>query len=638
VTAPRRRSHPVPTEFSGETILLDEQRGANLRQVLSSLPSVIPRRVGNDYAEPTFLVRGLDPIQNRTFLEGIPLNDAQFNQGGASVVALENLSRVEFHPEGAPATYLEDGTGGATQLRLSNPEDEKVLGLSVRFGSLGFARGFGRVRLLRPRPAQIGIEYARSDENFRFFDDNGTPLNAGDDGFNVRKNNGFRRFTVFPQVRLLGDERRGLTFFGIGYSNQTEIPGPISIPTLGTLDQRGLLAALKFRAEPSETLSFESHAYARGNWENLRSDLPTEGLVPSDAIDFSTGARGELRWRSRSVTSTIAAGAKVDSYRSEIRNAEVGSRTNERFALPLAASVSFPLGNYAVVRPALLGHWYRYSTASASSLIPGVLDAKGPREFFLLSPRAGVFGRVFKRIQWRLSGGSFYRAPNMQEIYGAPLGVTPSPDLRVERALKGDLGFDTDFIVDLGPLHEVKLSYTYFLSRSHDLIAFTQNSQSTRVAVNVGESAISGHEAAVELKTDFELSVRLSGAYLSTENLSEVSYLRGKELPGRPAFRVSSVVGYRGLRWGAQHQFSWEGRSYWDLANTKSLAPWSEHGLSAYWDSHSFGVFYLEVRNLLDSITAASSLGSFETTDNNTGAWGYPAPGRRVYLSWKYEL
>jgi hypothetical protein len=90
--------------------------------------------------------------------------------------------------------------------------------------------------------------------------------------------------------------------------------------------------------------------------------------------------------------------------------------------------------------------------------------------------------------------------------------------------------------------------------------------------------------------------------------------------------------------WSFTYTFSLWGPSYWDLANYRQLSATVDHSVLASWDAKSWGTFGLEVHNLTDVLTATSTFGAWQMTDNTTGYLGYPAPGRRIYLTWKIEI
>src|SRR5205823_11082804 len=103
-------------------------------------------------------------------------------------------------------------------------------------------------------------------------------------------------------------------------------------------------------------------------------------------------------------------------------------------------------------------------------------------------------------------------------------------------------------------------------------------------------------------------------------------------------YQADVLVSYVRPRWSVSYELVVYGPMYWDLANAKQLSAIAQHNVRAMWDSKSVGSFGIELDNLTDVITAPSSAGAFETIDNSTGYFGYPAPGRRWYVSWRYEL
>lgn len=80
------------------------------------------------------------------------------------------------------------------------------------------------------------------------------------------------------------------------------------------------------------------------------------------------------------------------------------------------------------------------------------------------------------------------------------------------------------------------------------------------------------------------------------------------------------------------------GERYWDLANKKKMSPIADHGISVNYSPRGWGVWNFDILNVFDTVTAYSLISGMQTLDSTTGYMGYPAPGRRIYLSWHYDV
>ncbi len=187
-------------------------------------------------------------------------------------------------------------------------------------------------------------------------------------------------------------------------------------------------------------------------------------------------------------------------------------------------------------------------------------------------------------------------------------------------------------------LSSVKVSYAYSVAASKNLIAYVQNSQNSQIATNIGESVVQTHESQLDFEMMKKVFSNTSITFQKTENLSDLPSYFGKKIPNRPWLRWGERLGYQGSTLGIFYQLQWIGERFLDLANTKKLGSIAEHGINVNYRTHSWGDWNLELLNLLDTVTATSYVAGFQTLDNTTGYLGYPSPGRRIYLSWQYEM
>jgi hypothetical protein len=187
-------------------------------------------------------------------------------------------------------------------------------------------------------------------------------------------------------------------------------------------------------------------------------------------------------------------------------------------------------------------------------------------------------------------------------------------------------------------IQAIRLSYTGSFSQAENLIAYVQNSPDTAQAVNLNRAQIFCHEFDLELQTPIEINFRTGVTLLDGENLTPNPIIRGNYLPDRPPVRLEGRLSYGEKAFNVSYFFTWLDATYTDLLNDVRRSAVAEHNVSVSLQTHRFGSFLLELRNLTDVITAPADLASYQIIDNTTGFGGYPSPGRRIYLTWKYEI
>lgn len=584
VRAPRHLRAPTSYEFPVEELHTDPLGSPG--RALSGHPAVHGRESGNGTAE--WILRAQDPIQNRFFLEGIPLATSLYQRSEMGPLPWEAIGRVDVHAGGIPAALGEGGLGGAVHLRLSEPRGVTGLRASAaeaRFhgGWRGAISGHGEVRF--------------GSGAFPYWDDGGTPLVAGDDGMSLRTNNGFVQGTWLPQWRSGATRAFGLVHFA-----RKRIPGPVNLPRPGQLEQGEGVVAVERRWTPR----LLSRVHARLGRSRWTSEAAFPSSIPAEVRTLTGGHQLHYSHRGWSGGFSVV-GEKFWT----------DSVARQSLRVPFHAQGQL-LG---VVRPAVL---LTYATQTSGA--DQVSD-------WGISPRLTARWRVHPRWQVRASVARVFRIPSLGERFGAPPFQAPNPALSPERAWRAEMGVDGDVG---GAAGRHRFSATAFGQWSRDLVTFEQNAQRESLPVNVGRSRVLGVEAA--WSGAWKRWQLQSGATLwITENQTATPFWRGRRLPHRPVGSWKSQVQWSRGQWALQYRLSVVGGSFRDLANYRWSGGYALHSAQVVLDS-SWGQWALEGRNLSNVITVDAQLGAFQSQNFAGGYLGYPTPGRQVFLTWRKLL
>ncbi len=616
-------------EFSGQRIPIPSTSQASWEEIVTATPSLSVKTVGGENGDPQFLLRGHEASQSRYFLEGIPLTDAEFNAWNVSLLPMDAVESLEIHPEGIPVPFATDGLGGAIHFRLKDPMILSKTQVVARVGSFSSYKAVAGGNVL-PRTS-AWLEYRQARDDFSYRHDNGTPFNPDDDFTAKRDHNGFRRVNLVSNTNLYHAPSSDLQWVTLSSLGQSEISGPILQPTHGDLSQGYHLNGLRWLQTKDGEFDAEYLGSFRIDARDLRpGDRSLAPVFPSGwSLSTAVGLRGRKRFvfgEGRDSIDFILA-SNFDRY--QVRSDRLGSLSGvgSRLDVPLGATGVFSMSDQWVLKPALMIHTFGYD------------HEFGPaKRFVFASPRMGLFWTPQRGSQVRTALGAYYRAPTLFELYGYPSGVTGNSELRAERAYRGELGADWETRIDSPVVREISASWTSSLERASDLVSYIQNSQSTKMAINIGESVLQSHEVAVQARFGFlPVDWKAGVAFLPTTNLSPIAGDNGKRLPGRSEYRFENVLGVAAGPWRLRYRTALYGPTYWDTGNFKKMASFWDHSAQAAWESRVFGSFALDLLNLTDTNTVVSETAGFPSTDNTTGYLGFPAPGRRVYLSWRYD-
>ncbi len=234
--------------------------------------------------------------------------------------------------------------------------------------------------------------------------------------------------------------------------------------------------------------------------------------------------------------------------------------------------------------------------------------------------------------------GRFARMPNLQELFGSRGVVVGNPALRPEVAWNRDVG--GRFVLPAAGrlVRDLVLEYAWFDNEIEDLIVLVQNSQRIVRPENVTRARVRGHEVAARVRIADRLGLAANYTRQDARDVGEVTFLRGKRLPGRPAdeayVRVdldwSPARPLPPVRWTARW---WPGRVWWDVnliaddfldrANVRRVDARTLHGAG------------VELALPLPRTRVAFEAKNV-TDDRTRDVLGFPLPGRSFFLTISY--
>ena len=178
-------------------------------QVLDAATGLNIRRYGGLGSFSTVSIRGSTAEQVLVFLDGVPLNSA--SGGGVDIgrLPLAGVEQIEIHRGNVPSQLGGNSIGGVVHTcALGDSMHRDIRGLTpaelVQTRQLGLSHG----SRLGPWTYLSLLDYSASDNTFRFWDDNGTEYNNGDDEWATRRNSDFSSLRLLNKVgRTIGAYR-----------------------------------------------------------------------------------------------------------------------------------------------------------------------------------------------------------------------------------------------------------------------------------------------------------------------------------------------------------------------------------------------------------------------------------------------
>ena len=522
---------------------IDTEAVADLPQLLDEQPGLRTTRLGGIGAFSTVSVRGSTPDQVLVLIDGIPLNSSEGGAVDLSAIPLGPVDAIVVYRGVTPLGAMSSAIGGTVSVH-TRALSGHWLELEAGGGSFGTrsARGFygtGGDKWA----VGLSVDYLGSEGDYAYLNDGGTLLGGGaseDDAEVKRANNAFDRVSVMAKgsgqltdalsltgLALFTWRDRGLPGLGV---HPTESAALTQMRALGGLSLKGRWGAASLSVTP-----FVSASVAR------LSDPQSEvGLGKDDTDDVAlvTGVNALSRWSlpldaegAYVMTPGLAAGWRFEDFEPGGQSTSAIGQPASRQLVNAAAELSTLLGpaDLEVVASA------RFEAALSAQSGESATDTAW-------TWRAALVQTSVPQTSFKLNVSQAVRFPSLFELYGNTGAVLGNPGLKPERGLNLDLG-----VVHAAEWEGAALGIELFgfLNHIDDLIQLVQNSQGVAVAQNLAEARVAGVELGAYFDVLSHLRGRTSVTWMHTEDLSDVAASAGKQLPGRPEWKVfARLSGY----------------------------------------------------------------------------------------------
>ena len=618
----------------------DRVRPGTVSDVLAGAVGIHIRQFGGVGGFSTASIRGSSSGQVALYLDGVPLNSAQYGVVNLGDFPLAPLDRIDVFRGAAPLGL--DSPGGGVINLIGRRADGTWLGGSAGHGS--FATSEMRVEggwRRGTRSALAIAQYLRSNGDFPYLDDNGTPFNASDDTVHARQNDRLESLSLTGRLEQ-GIGPVGLALVHDHFSKRQGTPGAGSSPALHAdlRTERSITNLLVHRAATDPPGRAPAIVDPR-----LRVYLVEQRDRFSDPNGELTGVRQQDDDRTRRAGAEVGSGLELirgqvlrlggefreERYAPSILGPTPRTlpRSERRFLMFGAEQRSSLLGGHA----ALIGSLRRQVTDDdfpGGPPYPGALPAPANRRtIWLTSWTVGARLDLVGGVAAKGSYSRLARMPTLEELFGNRAGIYGNPRTKPESVDTRDAGLIGEWSIGGGSSFirpaRLETQLSAYRSQATDLILFIQNSQRSSVAQNISAARLAGVEWSLRAGWSTGMSADLSWTRQWTRDEGAIVYWRGKELPGRPRDEAAARLSGSFRRWRAFYELHFISANFLDRYN-QTQAP--ARGL------HDIGLagspwiprieWNAECRNLTDQ-----RVEDFEA---------YPLPGRMFYLGMRVRL
>lgn len=616
-----------------------DRKMTSVSEVLAERAGVQVKRYGGIGSRSSISIRGSNSNQVTIYIDGMPLADAKYGEVNLEDIPMDAIERIEVYKGFTPAGFGTSGIGGVINIVTRKSAKKEENALSATYGSYDTykitarrSQKFSHARYLLSGTA------AGSDGDYRYKNDNGTPvINTSDDYWTRRHNNKYRSYAGTGSFGYTLGKLDFLATDNLFYKNQG-LPGLAGSVTenVGLKTVRNM-ASLKVNGSGlfSNACDAEGRIYAsikRDDLDDPDNELGT-GTGSEKGYFSSFGGDTLWKWALYSFCPQIVKlnlTGSFETYHHRDTDIDDGSidrspsQRRLRGSAVLEDELLFMNGRLEVL-PQLRFDAWRDSFVDEDDYSDGdwsreVRSGTEPGwqfglRYFLIADRLYVRGNISHAV----------RVPTFTELFGDRGYIIGNQDLESERSLNREVG--TGLTLGSAGKHvkNVKVELNVFSNVIYNNIIYIYNSQYTLKPQNVGRADINGFEisAAADLFSHLNLSANYT--FQRAINHGDLPNYYGKYLPNRPVHEASGKAKFYINNFSVSYEVSYTGFNFLDAYNTESyfIDYRVIHNLEfEYFPVKGMSLDF-EIKNLADS--------------HISDVYGMPLPGRSFYLTAGYS-
>jgi iron complex outermembrane receptor protein len=641
VVVEAKKEEPETVELKDQSAFVTVIESDEFKEEFTSIPEVLEQSVGLNVrnfgglgAFSTVSIRGSSAEQVTVLLDGIPLNRGRNAVVNMSNIPLRSVERIEIYRGSAPLRFRSSAIGGVINIVTKRIKEGFSHQLSGSYGSFNTYEAAGTsTGQVKKLGYLISASTNGSDGDFKFKDDNGTPLNPSDDTKEKRENNDFTAYDVLGKISYDFTTTFRLEASNNFFTKEEGVPGISSNQSQNArLDtDRNILAAKGLKESfISPNLDAEFTGYYL--FEKTKFDDP-DGEIGVGRQDTTNDSDGwgfdgyfSYYWGDHQILSFLG------SFQQEIFDSKDNlarikeSDTQRRNIYQTGIEDEIYLWNERLtLTPQLLYTFLQNDFGGDLSSLPFPVPNADDDDF--LSGKIGAKFQVWNGLYLKGNIGRFYRYPTLTELFGDRGVVIGNPDLQPEDGINADIGMTLklqDFKLGKLTVNRLFGEAVYFSKKVDDLILFQQTSQRTIQPDNISEAEVDGIELnwGITLFNHFAFSGNYT--YQDAKNTGDIPFLKGNRLPGIPEnelFLRPELFN----RWAKIfYEYNYLSDNFLDQANIRKVDERNIHnaGISIY--PLKFTTLTFEVKNIGDEQVA--------------DVLGFPLPGRSYFGTLLFEF
>lgn len=609
------------TEFEGK---IDD-----LSEVIEKQTGVQVRQSGGLGSFSSMSLRGASEEQVMVYLDGVLLNDASGGGVDLSNISLADVECIEIYRGVSPMNFDRASIGGVVNIKTIRTTPGLQSNASIGYGAFNTQKYTG---FINHRPGDwdylISGDYLSSDNDFRFKNDNGTPVNPEDDRWENRRNAGLDQFNLLtrfgrkitPDTRLdfinkFFSKNQGLPSWNNSEETETDFSTDQNISTLKWVKDN--VSPLHLNTCTQVDYLFKTEAYddSKGHigLGKQKNEYDTQRLSATTYTEYQSD--------NNNLQCTL--GASDETYTAEdMLSRQTTNKSNRLSTTAGVQDIVFLFSHQLQITPGLRFQHIDDELEKAIDDMGNPVEPEDLKDDYLM-PQMGAKYLLNPNITLKTNISQYHRIPSFFELFGDRGFFLGNPELKSEKGINTDAGVEFHKTFNTLMLKQCTGYGVAFMSRIDDLISRTYDARGIGKSDNISKADIYGTECNLTMEMNPYVSLTAQYTWQDTENNSEIKAFNGNRLPGK--FRHSWLTQARFNVADVSFTMAYinEDDMYYDTANLLKANTKSEINASLSWILKSV-MLTLEVKNI--------------GNDNYEDFNGYPQPGRSWFCSVKYSM
>ncbi|MCG8614039.1 MAG: TonB-dependent receptor, partial [Pseudomonadales bacterium] len=597
-----------------------EGKLASLPDVLKKQTSIQVRETGGLGSLSFIYLRGSSSQQVNVYLDGVLLNNIVTGLVDLSRISLSQVQSIEIYRGAPPVQFGQSAIGGAINITTIHTDHENTGELSLGYGSFGRQKADLSLNYRLDRLTIKGaFGYQSSDNDFKYTNDNQTPLNPNDDKNQKRNNAAVEMLNgLFALDYAVADEQQ--IKFGIQhYDKNQDIPDLANtVDNNTTLDSSLTQINLDYIDNQFDFANYTvGFVYARNkdHYADIQGRIGT-GAQNEISVTDSFGIAVNANRRISNHLLAVMTEWRYDDYLNKQATLTQGQQQFSRHALQLSVQDEMDF----MENRGLLQLGIRFQDLQDKGDQPVTENdgfIKDHNNYFSWQSGVRVDLTDWLTVKSNLSRGT--RVPRLTEKFGDRGLFKGNPDLVAEEAINADIGFQATFAHN--NLGDLSLGTAYFQRWLDNAIVTTYDSQGVGKYENISEAEIRGIELEARYDPAHWLALNSRTTIQDTENTSNIIGQKGKNLAGNYELAQYLSLLFTYDRYSAQVEYEHESGGFYDNTEAVPIPDRDQINLTLKWNAAHQGRtrLTLELKNITDE--------NFEAFN------GYPNPGRHFLAS-----